>query len=154
MDKIPRKLFAFVALPLGVGALAGFLTKNSMTLYKNLNLPSLSPPGWVFPIVWTILYILMGIGSYLVAISPSRRRKEALQLYGIQLFLNFIWSLVFFNLKNYLLAFLILLLLWYFIIRMITVFWSVNPKAAILQVPYLLWVTFAGYLNLAIVFLN
>ena len=96
----------------------------------------------------------MGIGSYLAASSPSHRKNESLKLYGIQLLLNVLWSLVFFNLKNYLLAFLLLLLLWYFIMKMIKALWSANPDAAVLQVPYLLWVTFAAYLNLGIVFLN
>lgn len=149
-----KKFIFFLVLPLAVGALAGFLTKNSMMIYKDLNRPALSPPGWIFPIVWTILYLLMGLGSYLIAQSASPKRKEALRLYAIQLFLNFIWSLVFFNLQNYLLAFLILLLLWYFIIRMISAFRSVNQTAALMQIPYLLWVTFAGYLNLSIVLLN
>lgn len=154
MNGSRRKLIFFLALPLFVGALAGFLTKDSMMIYRNLNRPSLSPPGWVFPVVWTILYVLMGLGSYLIAQTSSPGRNEALRLYGIQLLLNFIWSLVFFHFQNYLFAFFVLLLLWYFIVRMITVFWSVNPTAALLQIPYLLWVTFAGYLNLAIVFLN
>ncbi|MBE5975469.1 TspO/MBR family protein [Lacrimispora xylanisolvens] len=154
MNANRKKLIFFLVLPLAVGALAGFLTKNSMMVYKNLNQPPLSPPGWIFPIVWTILYLLMGLGSYLIAQSSSPKKKEALQIYGIQLALNFIWSIVFFNLQNYLLAFLILLVLWYFIIRMIRAFGSVNPTAALMQIPYLLWVTFAGYLNLAIVLLN
>lgn len=154
MNNNRKKFIFFLVLPLAVGALAGFLTKNSMMIYKDLNRPALSPPGWIFPIVWTILYLLMGLGSYLIAQSASPKRKEALRLYAIQLFLNFIWSLVFFNLQNYLLAFLILLLLWYFIIRMISAFRSVNQTAALMQIPYLLWVTFAGYLNLSIVLLN
>ncbi|MDF2886759.1 MAG: TspO and like protein [Lacrimispora sp.] len=149
-----KKFILFLILPLAVGALAGFLTKNSMMVYKNLNQPALSPPGWVFPIVWTILYLLMGLGSYLIAQSSSQKKKEALRLYAIQLALNFIWSIVFFNLQNYLLAFLILLILWYFIVRMIRAFWPIDQAAALMQIPYLLWVTFAGYLNLAIVLLN
>ena len=154
MDRNRRIRFAYIAFPLGVGALAGFLTRNNLSVYKNLNLPAVSPPGWLFPIIWTVLYILMGLGSYLAVSSSSHRKNESLKLYGIQLLLNFLWSLVFFNLKIYFLAFLILLLLWYFIIKMIAAFWSVSPDAAVLQVPYLLWVTFAAYLNLGIVFLN
>lgn len=149
-----KKLLGFVALPLFVGALAGILTQNSMTVYRSLNKPPFTPPGWIFPIVWTILYILMGIGSYMIASSRWYKKWNALLLYGVQLFLNFIWSLVFFNQQHYLLAFLILLLLWYCIFRMIAAFWSINPLAAILQIPYLLWVTFAGYLNFVIVLLN
>lgn len=149
-----KKLLVFLAVPLAVGALAGFLTQNSMPLYRSLNRPELSPPGWVFPIVWTLLYFLMGVSSYLIAASSSYKKKEALTRYGFQLFLNFLWSLVFFRLHNYLLAFFILLLLWYSIYKMIVSFWSINKLAAVLQIPYLLWVSFAGYLNLAIVFLN
>jgi tryptophan-rich sensory protein len=149
-----RKLLAFIILPLAVGAIAGFLTRDSMTMYNSLNRPSISPPGWVFPLVWTILYILMGISSYLIASSPSPKKQEALMLYAVQLFLNFIWSLVFFGLNNYLLAFLVLLLLWYVILKMIRSFFQIDPAAALLQIPYLLWVTFAGFLNLAIAFLN
>lgn len=149
-----KKLAVFLALPLGVGALAGLLAKNRMSFYKALSLPSMAPPGWLFSIVWTLLYILMGFSSYLIAESPYPGKKEAMKSYGIQLFFNFIWSLVFFKLHKYLLAFVLLLILWYFIVKMIASFWTVNPIAAILQIPYLLWVTFAGYLNLAIVFLN
>lgn len=149
-----RKLLAFIILPLAVGAIAGLLTRNSMSLYNSLNRPSFSPPGWVFPLVWTILYILMGLSSYLIASSPSPKKQGALLLYAVQLFLNFIWSLVFFGLKNYLLAFLVLLLLWYVIFKMIRSFFQIDAAAALLQIPYLLWVTFAGFLNLAIVFMN
>ena len=154
MNANRRKLLAFIILPLAVGMIAGFLTRNSMALYNSLNRPSLSPPGWLFPLVWTILYILMGVSSYLIASSPSPKKREALVLYAVQLFVNFIWSLVFFGLQNYLLAFLVLLLLWYLILKMIRAFFPIDPAAALLQIPYLLWVTFAGFLNLAIVFLN
>jgi benzodiazapine receptor len=148
MNANKRKLLAFILLPLAVGLVAGILTRNSMTMYNSLNRPDLSPPGWIFPVVWTILYILMGVSSYLIATSPSPKKQEALLLYAIQLFLNFIWSLIFFNLGNYFLAFLVLLLLWYVVFKMIRIFFRVDPIA------YLLWLTFAGYLNLAIIFLN
>ncbi|WP_124067664.1 TspO/MBR family protein [Clostridium sp. E02] len=152
--KLEKKSIVYLLLPLVVGALSGILTGNGMNLYKNLNQPALSPPGWIFPVVWTILYLLMGLGSYLVATSYSPYKDKALLYYIIQLILNFLWSPVFFILNNYVLAFFILLLLWYFIIKMIASFWQVNKIAALLQIPYLLWVTFAGYLNLAIIFLN
>jgi benzodiazapine receptor len=154
MDKNQIKLSAFTAIPLGVGALTAFFTRNGLSIYKTLNHPALSPPIWLLPIIWTALYVLMGFGSYLAVSSPSHRKGEALRLYGIQLLLNSLRSLVFFNLKNYLLAFLILLFLWYSIVKMISAFWTVNPDAAVLQVPYLLWITFTGYLNLGIMFLN
>lgn len=154
MDKNQIKLSAFTAIPLGVGALTAFLTRNGLSIYKTLNHPALSPPIWLLPIIWTALYILMGFGSYLAVSSPSHRKGEALRLYGTQLLLNFLRSLVFFNLKNYLLAFLILVFLWYSVVKMISALWTVNPDAAVLQVPYLLWITFTGYLNLGIIFLN
>lgn len=154
MNANKRKLIIFILIPLAVGLVSGILTKNSMTMYNTLNQPALSPPGWVFPVVWTILYILMGVSSYLIATSPSQKKQEALLLYAIQLFLNFIWSPIFFGLGNYFLAFLVLVLLWYVIVKMIRAFFRIDPTAALLQIPYLLWITFAGYLNLAIIFLN
>lgn len=154
MNANKRKLLAFIIFPLAVGAVAGILTRNSMTTYNSLNQPALSPPGWLFPVVWTILYILMGVSSYLVATSPSPKKREALMLYALQLFLNFIWSPIFFGLGNYVLAFLVLIVLWYVVFKMIRIFFRVDPTAALLQIPYLLWLTFAAYLNLAIIFLN
>jgi len=149
-----KELIVSIAISLGVGALSGYLTKNSMSLYQELVKPPLTPPGWIFPIVWTILFALMGISAYLIYVSDSKEKNQALQIYAIQLMLNFIWSLAFFNMQAYLLAFVILILLWISIIAMIKVFYEINPLAGKMQVPYLLWVTFAGYLNLAIYLLN
>ena len=149
-----KELIVSIAISLGIGALSGYLTMNSMSLYNDLAKPPLTPPGWIFPIVWTILFVLMGISAYLIYISDSKERVQALQIYAIQLMLNFLWSLVFFNMQAYLLAFVILILLWISIFAMIKMFYDINPIAGKLQVPYLLWVTFAGYLNLAIYFLN
>ena len=149
-----KELIVSIAISLGVGALSGYLTKNSMSLYQELVKPQLTPPGWIFPIVWTILFALMGISAYLIYVSDSKEKNQALQIYAIQLMLNFIWSLAFFNMQAYLLAFVILILLWISIIAMIKVFYEINPLAGKMQVPYLLWVTFAGYLNLVIYLLN
>ena len=149
-----KQLIISIAISLGVGALSGYLTKDSMSMYQALVKPPLTPPGWVFPVVWTILYVLMGISAYLIYISDSKEKVQTLQIYAIQLMLNFIWSLAFFNMQAYLLAFVILLLLWISIFTMIKKFYEIDPIAGKLQVPYLLWVTFAGYLNLAIYFLN
>ena len=149
-----KELIISIAISVGVGALSGYLTMNSMSLYNDLVKPPLTPPGWIFPIVWTILFVLMGISAYLIYISDSKERVQALQIYAIQLMLNLFWSLVFFNMQAYLAAFIILILLWIYIIAMIKIFYEINPIAGKLQVPYLLWVTFAGYLNLAIYFLN
>lgn len=143
-----------VLIPLLTGGLAGLLTSKSMVIYKHLNLPPLSPPGFIFPIVWTILYILMGIGAYFIIISNSSTRTEALRTYALQLVLNFLWTIVFFNMRNFLLAFIILIALWALIIKMIITFKNIKPIAGYLQIPYLLWVTFAGYLNFMVFILN
>ncbi len=149
-----KQLLISIGISLGTGALAGFLTQNSMEIYSQLKQPALSPPGWLFPIVWTILYLLMGISAYLIYSSNSPNKEKALTIYVWQLLFNFLLSIVFFNLQNIPLAFIILIILWLLIIAMIKVFKEINPLAACLQIPYLLWVTFAGYLNLMLYILN
>ncbi|MCR2032407.1 TspO/MBR family protein [Anaerofustis stercorihominis] len=149
-----KTLIISILIPLLTGGLAGLLTSKSMVIYKHLNLPPLSPPGFIFPIVWTILYILMGIGAYFIIISDSSTRTEALRTYALQLVLNFLWTIVFFNMRNFFLAFIILIALWALIIKMIITFKEIKPLAGYLQIPYLLWVTFAGYLNFMVFILN
>lgn len=150
-----KKLITSLALPLGVGALSALITRGDMDIYKTVNKPPLSPPGWLFPVVWTILYIVMGISLYLVRTSNSRNRKrEAYAVFFIQLFLNFIWSPIFFSLRAYLLAFVVLVLMWISILLMIILFKNIRRIAGYMNIPYLIWVTFAGYLNLAIYLLN
>lgn len=152
------KKFGFILLPaisLGVGALAGFLTKDSLAnVYPLLEKSSLTPPGWAFPIAWTVLYLLMGIGMALVEARGGPERSRALTLFGIQLALNFGWSLLFFNSGAYLSALLCLIVLWVMILAMAGSFASVSRLAAWLQIPYLLWVAFAGYMNAAVWVLN
>lgn len=146
-----------VAIALGVGGLSAFFTRNNMTVYENINQPPLAPPMILFPIVWSILFILMGIGSAIVYQKQGENRAEstsALWIYGMQLVVNFFWSIIFFNMRAFLLAFLWLLLLLFLIIRTIMKYYSINKTAALLQIPYLLWVTFAGYLTFAIWYLN
>ena len=110
---------------------------------------------FLFPIVWGILYALMGFGAAKISLSPaSKDRSTALNVFVFQLAVNFIWSLVFFNLQSYGLAFGVLLFLWVLIVVMIFAFHCVSPLAAWLQIPYLLWVTFAAYLNLGVWLLN
>lgn len=155
--KINYKLLTIcIALPLAVGALAGLLTSSSMETFNKLNKPALSPPGFLFPIVWTILYILMGVSSYLVLTSGQGRNKikDALFTYVLQLIFNFFWSIWFFNLEWYLFAFIWLLILWVVIFNTIVSFYEISKVAAYLLIPYLLWVTFAGYLNYSIYLLN
>lgn len=151
------KLLAIcIAIPLGVGALSALLTQNAMQAFQNSKQPPLSPPGILFPIVWIILYSCMGISSYYVLTSDNEKKDifNALFTYGLQLVFNFCWSIWFFNFNWYLFAFVWLLVLWIAILNTITAFYELSQKAAILLIPYLLWVTFAGYLNLAIYFLN
>lgn len=151
-----KALIVSILIPLGVGALAAFLTGGNMEIFDTIQKPPLSPPGWLFPVVWTILYTLMGVSSYLVYTSnaPKEKIRGALTLYGLQLAVNFFWSIIFFNLRAYLFAFYWLVLLWVLIILTIISFWKISKPAAILLIPYILWVTFAGYLNYAIYLLN
>ena len=146
-----------ILIALGVGGLAAFLTRGSMDIYNSVNTPPFSPPSWLFPVVWTLLYILMGISSAIIYQKGKEEGadvKRALDVYLLQLAVNFIWSIVFFNMRLFFLAFLWLLFLWVLIIVMIKRFWKIDSAAAKLQIPYLLWVSFAGYLNFMIWILN
>ena len=151
-----KRLIICLAIPLVVGGAAGLLTMNSMEAFEALNQPPLSPPGWLFPVVWTVLYVLMGIASYLVSVSdaPHEEKARALWTYGIQLAFNFLWPIAFFNLKWYLFAVLWLVILWILILITALRFGRIRKPAGYLLVPYLLWVAFAGYLNLGIYLLN
>lgn len=150
-----KKLLICLAIPLAVGGLASLLS-GGMDSYKVMNQPPLSPPGWLFPIVWTILYLLMGYASYRVATADTPRQeiKKALTFYAIQLALNFLWPIVFFRFEAYWLAFFVLLALWVFIYLTMHLFSEIDETAENLLIPYLLWVTFAGYLNLGVALLN
>lgn len=148
-----KTFFLCLLFPLFIGGLSGFLTKDSMALYQNLNRPPFSPPGWLFPIIWTLLYLLMGLSSYFIVQSPSLMKEKALILYFFQLFINFIWPLFFFNFRNYLFAFLILIVLIISVSYMLFTFKEINSLSFYLNVPYLLWLIFALYLNFMI-FLN
>lgn len=148
-----KKLIPCLLLPLAVGGLAGFLTRNSMSLFDTVQKPPLSPPGWLFPVVWTLLYLLMGFASYLILVS-EKPGQTAWKLYVIQLIFNFFWPIIFFNLEQYLLSFVWLLLLWLLILATTIWFARSSKLAGYLLIPYLLWVAFAGYLNLGIYFLN
>ena len=150
-----KKLIACVAIPLAVGGVSALLTRESMKAFEELNQPALSPPGWLFPVVWTILYVLMGIASYLVITKEETYRTGiAITVYTIQLVFNFFWSIIFFNLEMYLTAFIWLILLWGLIAITTFVFYRISKPAGYLMIPYLLWVTFAGYLNYGVYLLN
>lgn len=156
MKKSKGLLIICIAIPLLVGFFSALLTRQSMATFATLNKPPLSPPGILFPIVWTILYTLMGIGSYLVLTSDGSEKdmQQAFVVYGIQLAVNFLWSTFFFNFGWYLFSLLWLVLLWVLIFIMLKRFYEVSKVAAYINIPYLLWVTFAGYLNLGIYLLN
>lgn len=151
-----KPLLINIFIPLAVGGFSALLTMNSMESFESINKPPLSPPGWLFPVVWTILYVLMGIAAYLVFTSDASKKQKntALLVYGIQLFFNFLWSMIFFNREDYLFAFIWLVILWALILANIILFYRISKPAGILLIPYLLWVTFAGYLNFAIYLLN
>lgn len=147
-----------ILLPLAVGLLSALLTKDAMSNFKELNQPVLSPPGWLFPIFWTILYILMGISSFLIYRNKNvffyRERDNYLILYIVQLIFNFLWSIIFFNMKLYFVAFIWLVILWILILLLMINAKKLNKIAYYLLIPYIIWVTFAGYLNIMIAILN
>ena len=150
-----KKLLLCLAIPLAVGGLAALLS-GGMDSYKVLNQPPLSPPGWIFPIVWSILYLLMGYASYRILRADADKSdiKRALVFYALQLIVNFLWPLVFFGLQWYWAAFVLLIVLWVLIYLTMRIFGSLDDTAENLLIPYLLWVTFAGYLNLGVALLN
>lgn len=157
MEKSTWKTYAFwIALAEAVGALSGWLTRKGVKIYSaTVEQPTLSLPSIVFPIVWGILFVLIGVGAariYLAAASNARSRS--LLLFLVQLAFNFFWSIIFFNLQAFGFAFLWLIALWVLILLMILSFRKVDQPTAWLQVPYLLWVTFAAYLNLGVWLLN
>ena len=136
--------------------LSGWLTREAAKMYSmEIQKPPFSPPGIVFPIVWTILFALMGIGAARIYLSPaSSTRSRSLLLFFLQLTVNFFWSIIFFNLQAFGFAFAWLILLWGLILLMILSFRKKDALAAWIQVPYLLWVTFAAYLNFGVWLLN
>ena len=142
----------FMIIPIATGLLASYLTTGNMSIYDNIIKPPLSPPSIVFPIVWSALYVLMGISSYLVY--QNTERIGPLFTYFLSLFVNFFWSIIFFNWQEFGFAFIWLLLLWFLILLTILDYYKISKPAAILQIPYLIWVTFAGYLNFMIWLLN
>ena len=157
MKKIqwPR-LIAALLLPLAVGGLSAWLTGSFSAVYQSVYKPLLSPPGWVFPVVWTALYLLMGYASYLVWTSdaPDGEKKGALTLYAVQLFFNFVWPLLFFRWRLFWIAFVWLVLLWVLILLTKRRFDGIDRRSGLCLVPYLVWVTFAAYLNLGVSLLN
>lgn len=150
-----KRFLLSVAIPLLVGGIAGFLTRTGTMAYAAMTKPSLSPPAIVFPIVWTVLYTLMGISYYLINETPeSALLAKANSLYFYQLIVNFLWSFFFFGFEWYFFSFLWILFLWVLVAYMIKSFASVSKVAAYINIPYLVWLTFAAYLNLGVWQLN
>lgn len=150
-----KKFLWCLAIPLGVGGVSALLTSGNMQLFEEINKPPLSPPAWLFPVVWTIIYISMGVALYLVVMAKDTKNNlPAYISFGVQLFFNFFWSIIFFNARVYLFAFIWLILLLVAIIANIYFFYKVNKTAGKILIPYLIWVTFAGYLNFGIYLLN
>lgn len=151
-----------ILLPLAVGGLSAFLTMGNMDIYKELKQPPLAPPAWLFPVVWTILYVLMGVSSGLYwIVRPvgegalrSKMWEQGLSFYLASLAFNFAWSILFFNLRWFLFSFVWLLVLLFLIVGTILAYRKFSKTAAYLQIPYVLWVAFAGYLNFGIWWLN
>ena len=152
----PWPLAICLAAPLAAGGLSALLTGDGMRLFAVLRKPPLSPPGWVFPAAWTLLYLLMGLASYLIYVSGASRarRERALTFYAAQLGMNFFWTVIFFKLEMYLTAFVWLLGLWALIVICTVLFWHIDRRAGRLLLPYLVWTAFAGYLNAGICILN
>ncbi len=150
------KLVISILIPLALGAIAGRFTAQAVPeWFASLNRPSFSPPNWIFGPVWTILYILLGISLFLIWKQiPSKVRNKALWIFSVQMFLNFIWSFLFFYFNQIGLALIVIIGLWLSITVMLVSFYKIKPLAAYLNVPYLLWITFASVLNAGYYFLN
>lgn len=145
-----KALIVSLVVSLGTGLVSTLLTPNIQEDYAQLYRPLFAPPGWAFPVVWTILFVLMGIAAYLVYVSESGQSRSALQIYGLQLLFNLGWSVIFFRWNAYLPAFLWLLILWYLVYTLNRQFGEINALAGKLLIPYIAWLSFAAYLNLAI----
>jgi tryptophan-rich sensory protein len=138
-----------------VGALSAVLAGgNFSAFYQSLHQPPFAPPGWLFPVMWAILYALMGFSAFLIQESNSFRRKNALLLYGAQLFVNFLWSPVFFGLQSLLGAVVVVAAMLLLVIAMLIAFLRIRPLAGYLNIPYLLWTVFATYLSVGVLILN
>lgn len=156
------KLIIAIIIPLLVGGVSAFITKDSMMVFNAIKKPPLAPPGILFPIVWSILYVLMGISSYLInelevdKLSGEKvaLRKNLLIIYVVQLIFNFFWSIIFFKFSMYKFAFVWLVILWIMVFIFIKNAMKLNKAATYLMVPYIIWMTFAGYLNIMIAIFN
>ena len=153
-NKMGKEEIISLLIPLGIGFISGLISMGGIKNFNSLIKPFLSPPGFIFPIVWTILYILMGISSYLIYNENDYYSSFSLKIYALNLFVNFLWSPLFFGLGLRLFSFIWIVVLDIVVSYMIYNFYKVNKKAAYLQIPYLVWCIYATYLNLAFYLLN
>ncbi len=149
-----KKLILNLIFPLAVGGLSSLLTRKDMDIYQKIVKPPFAPPGWIFPVAWTILYLLMGYGHGLIRRGAPSQQKTATGFYLGQLGLNFLWPLLFFKGQLWFISLLVLLSLWAVVLLMVKAFAACSKKAAALQIPYVLWLTFAAYLNWMVAILN
>ena len=149
-----KRVFSWV-LPLFVGGL-GILLSGGIDNYQIVNKPPLSPPAWLFAVVWTVLYVLMGEAAFRTYASDADefKKKKALTAYGVQLALNLLWPIVFFGGQKYIAGFVVIIALWVAVVVTLSRFMRIDERAGDLLVPYLLWVTFAAYLNFGVFLLN
>jgi tryptophan-rich sensory protein len=160
MSERLKKILSYIVsilIPLAIGTLSALITMGNMDIYEEIVTPPLSPPGWLFPVVWSVLYTLMGISAGMVWQKRKEKPKEvdkAISYYALSLAFNFVWSILFFNFKLYLVSFAWLIILFVLIVYTIRAYLKISKISAYLQIPYAVWVAFAGYLNLAIWFLN
>ena len=154
-DKLYGILF-YILTAEGIGALSALITGSFSDFFLKYEEPPLLPPGWLFPVVWTVLYALMGYSAYLISRSdaPEDEKKTALTVYWFQLALNFLWSIIFFRFELLWVGFIDIALLLTAVCVMAVFFGRINPKAAYLNIPYIIWVAFATYLNLATALIN
>jgi tryptophan-rich sensory protein len=155
--KKTAQLILCLFVPLVIGGLSGYFTGNEVNgeWYINLVKPAINPPAWVFGPVWTLLYLLMGVSLFMIVnTEKSELRTKALLIFSAQIFLNFWWSILFFSFHWLLISIIEIVLLWGFIVAMIITFRKLKPVAAYLQIPYLLWVSFATILNVAFWWVN
>lgn len=153
MRKKWKQLLISLALPLAVGSLSAWLSRDGMRRFGSLAQPPLTPPMWLFPVVWTLLFLMMGLAAWQVLRQPLRPRS-ALTVYGIQLFFNFVWPVLFFRWGLFFPALLWLAALWGLILWTLLLFRRARTSAGWLMTPYLLWVSFAAYLNAGVWILN
>ncbi len=149
-----KKIISYIVITLLVGSFFTLFIMDSFNIYNTMDKPFLSPNKIVFPIVWSVLYILMGISLYIVSESKYLNKDKSYLLYILQLLVNSVWPLFFFKFRLFFVSFLIVLLLIYLVIKLILEFYKINKLAAYLQIPYLLWLIFASYLSLGVFLLN